>query len=289
MPEIKPQKIGVAISGGWIRAAAAIGVLEVLEENGIAISMVSGCSAGCAVASVYAAGNLEPFKRRLMWGSKREYWHTLSDAKLSKNGIFAGQRAIKFWQEFLGEKEFSDLDKKLFLAASDLVTCEPVILDHGPVAEAVQAAVTIPGLFIPRKYDSRFLTDGGFHNLIPSKILYDNGCDFVIAVDISISPNFLTRLIGNYFKKRRRQDVVCDLPVKLPRSIGFFSSIFQGFKMLFGQLDSLYHSNYRYDILIKPEISDIGRLRIDRVDYLVKRGREATYNSLTELHKKIYG
>ena len=68
-----PKRIGLAIGGGFIRSAAAIGVLEVLEENKIPIHLLSGCSAGSGIADAYTTGNLSALKKRLLEPA-REYW-----------------------------------------------------------------------------------------------------------------------------------------------------------------------------------------------------------------------
>ena len=49
-------KVGLVLSGGGIRGVAHIGVLKVLAENKIPISMVAGTSAGAVIATMCACG-----------------------------------------------------------------------------------------------------------------------------------------------------------------------------------------------------------------------------------------
>jgi len=52
----KKEKIGLALSGGGARGLAHIGVLEVLQKEGIPIDMIAGTSAGALIGAVYAQG-----------------------------------------------------------------------------------------------------------------------------------------------------------------------------------------------------------------------------------------
>src|SRR6218665_505796 len=52
----KPPRIGLALGGGAARGFAHIGIIQVLEENGIKPDLVVGTSAGSLVAALYASG-----------------------------------------------------------------------------------------------------------------------------------------------------------------------------------------------------------------------------------------
>jgi len=53
---IKKPKVGIALSGGSTHGAAHIGVLKVLEREGVKVDMIAGTSAGALVGCAYAAG-----------------------------------------------------------------------------------------------------------------------------------------------------------------------------------------------------------------------------------------
>ena len=53
-PAPKPPRVGLALGGGAARGFAHIGVLQVLEENGIKPDIIVGTSAGSVVAALYA-------------------------------------------------------------------------------------------------------------------------------------------------------------------------------------------------------------------------------------------
>jgi len=282
--ESKKKIVGLAISGGWIRAAAAIGVIEILEENGIKISMVSGCSAGAIVASVYAAGSLDHFRKRFKSGKFREYWQVMFEPAFPRQGLLRGSRVKEFWKEFVGEKNFAELEKPLYLAATDLNSLSGVIIESGNVAEAMQACIGVPGMFVPVMSEEHVLSDGGNLNLIPSQILYDRGADYVIAVDISKYPNLITQTYGNFKKLIGHKEAVClNKPKSCPRRLGLFRLMWRAANLTATHLKNFSHASYHYDILIRPDVIGVKRWDIAKVDYLVKRGREAALRQLLKI------
>jgi len=282
------KKVGIAISGGWIRAMAAIGVIEIFEENDVEIDLVSGCSAGSWVAAAYAAGSLKKFRDRFRKGTWKEYWKVIFEPTVPKQGLFKGERTREFYKEFVGEKNFSDLDKKLFVTVTDLKTLLPVVLEEGSVVDAIQASVTVPGMFVPikhQKHQGKILADGGNFTLIPSEVLYKNGADYVIATDVSQSPNVFNRTLGKIKKKVPHQKRENNKPKRESHNI--FHLIWRAANLSSSKIDNFYSSSYRYDILVKPDIVDVKRWHINRVDYLVQRGREAGLLALNQIKKDL--
>ncbi|TKI97928.1 patatin-like phospholipase family protein, partial [Bacillus cereus] len=62
---------------------------------------------------------------------------------------------------------------------------EKVVFTSGPVADAVRASISVPGVFVPEKIDGRLLVDGGVIDRIPVSVVKELGADIVIAVDVS--------------------------------------------------------------------------------------------------------
>ena len=54
-----------------------------------------------------------------------------------------------------------------------------------PIADAVRASISIPGIFVPEKIDGRLLVDGGVIDRVPVSVVKEMGADIVIAVDVS--------------------------------------------------------------------------------------------------------
>ncbi len=50
------MKLGLCLSGGGIKGASHVGVLQALEDENIKIDYISGTSSGSIVATLYAIG-----------------------------------------------------------------------------------------------------------------------------------------------------------------------------------------------------------------------------------------
>lgn len=280
------KKVGLAIGGGFIRSTASIGVIEVLEENQIPIDLISGCSSGAAVAAAYAAGTLKNLKERLIKGPRREYWRVIFEPTFPFEGLLKGERNRKFFEEFVGDKNFSDLEKKLLIMATDLISMKEVLIDSGRVGRAIQAATTVPGIFVPVKENGRILVDGGNFNLIPSKILYQNGSDYVIGIYTAQLPNLITRFLSN-FKRLQKRDQIIEARKIQSLDLNIFQVISRAVKISSGQIKNFYHSSYPYDLLISPDLKGVKRWHISRVSKLVEEGRQAALAVIPQIKKDL--
>lgn len=178
-------KIGLALSGGGARGLAHIGVLKVLERQGIAIDLLAGTSMGGMVAAAYAAGLTPEYMEQeaLRMASPRRLL-SLADPTLPRRGLFEGQKITEYLADRLGECTFKDLRCPLRLMAVDLEGNRAVILDKGRVTDAVRATIALPGLFKPVEREGELLVDGGLLDDIPAGVVREMGADIVIAVDV---------------------------------------------------------------------------------------------------------
>jgi NTE family protein len=178
-------KIGLALSGGGARGLAHIGVLKVLERQGIAIDLLAGTSMGGMVAAAYAAGLTPEYMEQeaLRMASPRRLL-SLADPTLPRRGLFEGQKITEYLADRLGECTFKDLRCPLRLMAVDLEGNRAVILDKGRVTDAVRATIALPGLFKPVEREGELLVDGGLLDNIPAGVVREMRADIVIAVDV---------------------------------------------------------------------------------------------------------
>ncbi|MFA6215505.1 MAG: patatin-like phospholipase family protein [Patescibacteria group bacterium] len=286
-PKIPKIKVGLAISGGFIRATAAIGVIEVLTENNIPIDLLAGCSSGSAVAAAYAAGTLPQLKKRLVEGRRRDFWNVIIEPTMPKAGLLKGERNRVFFEEFVGDKKFSDLDKKLILAVTDLASMEEMMITEGPVGKAIQAATAVPGIFVPVNWAGKIIIDGGNFNMIPSKPLYDSGADYVIAVYVSRDPSFVTRFFSNFKRVKKSRETICSMKNNGLCNLNIIQTMWRVFVLSATEINNLYHHAYRYDALIKPDISRVRRYHVNSVQYCINEGRKAAMAALPQIKQDL--
>jgi len=182
------MKIGVALGAGSAKGLAHIGVLQVLEENGIKPDVVAGTSMGAVVGGAYAAGiSLEQLERVAL-SIKKENMKQLLPRQLSLKGMVSNEGVKRFLEQFLDAKKIEELPLKFGCVATDIYTGEEIRLTKGPIVEAILASAAIPSFFPVVEHKGRFLADGGLVNPVPVSLARSLGADFVIGVNvISIS------------------------------------------------------------------------------------------------------
>ena len=206
-------KIGLALSGGGIRGIAQVGVLKVLEEENIPVDMIVGSSIGGVVGALYASGyspeeiidivrttewasilSDSPQRSALFLGEKEKKGRALLQFRLDPikpvipEAFSLGQTLHTIFFELIlnatyHAMDFEHLRTPLRIIATDMLTGEKVVLDHGDLAKAMRATVGIPLLFTPVEYGNDTLVDGGVLDNIPVMETRNSGADIVIAVD----------------------------------------------------------------------------------------------------------
>ena len=185
-------KIGLALSGGGARGLAHIGVLKVLEREGIRVDFLAGTSMGGVIAAGYAAGFDSAYLEQE--AQRMSSWRNLLplvDRSLPGLGLVKGERVRDYLASHIGEMTFDQLRIPLALVAVDLLTGEEVLLRSGVLADAVRATISLPGVFAPYPLDGRLLVDGGALNNLPADVVRGMGAEVVIAVDVSADAELL--------------------------------------------------------------------------------------------------
>jgi NTE family protein len=183
--EIGHCRIGLALSAGGAKGLAHIGVIQVLEENGIEVDVIAGSSMGAYVASVWAMGcdgqHMEKLAREVegRWGR----WKLIDPAFPPRKGFIRGEAVIARLRRTLGDSHFSDLARPLRIVATDLNTLDRVIFCTGEVTRAVHASSAIPGVCVPVEIDGETYVDGGVAEPLPVDVLSEMGVDKIIAVN----------------------------------------------------------------------------------------------------------
>ena len=156
-------KIGLALGSGGARGIAHIGVIKALLEAGIPIHMIAGTSMGALVGACYAADTNIALLEDIALKSNLRKMAQLLDPKLTllSAGILHGGRVENFLKSIIGDKQIEDCEIPYSAIATDIRTGKEMILNKGPLLKAVRASISIPVVFVPVKYGSAYLVDGG--------------------------------------------------------------------------------------------------------------------------------
>jgi NTE family protein len=177
--------VAVVLGGGGCRGYGHIGVIRVLEANGLKPDLVVGSSVGSLVGALYASGmRAEELERH----GERVNPNLLRDWIFPKLGLFGGEGIARFVRERVKAPDIESLPLRFAAVATDLRSGEAVILERGDLGRAVQASSSAPGLLEPVTLAGRLLVDGNLAAPVPVAAARRLGARKVIAVDVTFPP-----------------------------------------------------------------------------------------------------
>jgi len=183
---LKNIKIGLALGGGAARGFAHIGVIKVLEANGIVPDIVVGTSAGSLVGALYAAGNNGLALNKLALEMDEA---EISDWSVpffsSATGVLKGEALQNYVNRTVNYVPLEKLKMRFGAVATDLNSGLPILFQRGNTGVAIRASSAVPSIFQPVKIGDHYYVDGGLVSPVPVRFARQMGADFVIAVNIS--------------------------------------------------------------------------------------------------------
>src|SRR3989338_5170394 len=189
LPEKQEPRIGLALGGGGARGLAHIGVLKVLEEEGVPIHRIGGASVGAVIGALYAGGvsttEMEEMSSEIGWSSLTNYSRLAMVRLVLIEQPLSSKNMEVYLEKHLQVKRFDELKIPFACEATDLQTGEREVFKEGPVALAARASANIPGLFEPVVFRHRYLVDGGLVGNIPTDLVSLIGADVIIAVNVT--------------------------------------------------------------------------------------------------------
>jgi len=254
----KSKRVGVALGGGAVWAFAHIGVLEVLEENGILVDGVAGTSAGSIVGAFYAFGlKLHEIKEIALSLTLSDVFHW----KVSKLGLSQTDRIRKLIEDKVGDVKVGDAKLPLFITATDLLNSEPYVFNEDtPLSLAVSASCAIPGVFVPVEYRGRVFVDGSLLADVNCKVLKENGFDVVIGVELN-----------SYMKKKKPSNM--------------FEVILESFQSM---VEKSNRELEKYsDVMIKVDMESVGRFEIEKAPLVLQKGREKAFEFIDTIKSLV--
>ena len=192
------KRISLVIGSGGTKCVAAIGLWRVLQEEGIRVDNVVGCSGGSLYGAKIANGTDADDMGELsktLWTSDimQGYTESLKASKdgtlrfTERSGLVDDTALNKNLEKVFGKLSFSDLQLPLKIVATDMLNGEKVILSQGSLFEAIRASVAIPIIFPPWEVNGRLLIDGAASDPLPVDVAIQDGADIIIAMGFPLS------------------------------------------------------------------------------------------------------
>jgi NTE family protein len=247
--------VALVLGGGGCRGYSHIGVLRVMEREGLKPDLIVGSSAGSIVAALYAAGLSAGAIERL---GARLNPNMLRDWVFPRLGIFSGTGIARFVRAHAGDRRIESLPLRFAAVATDLRNGERVILDNGDIGLAVQASSSMPGLLEPVRFGPRLLVDGNIASPVPVDAARKLGAKRVVAVDVTFPPG------------------QADLSDP-------FDAIYQGFSILTRKL--ALEERASAELSIEPQIAEHHEMSTQVIAQHISAGEQAATAALPRLRR----
>jgi NTE family protein len=281
-------KIGLTLSGGGARGIAHIGVLKVLEEEGIKVDFITGTSMGSIVGGLYAIGysasELEKIMLEQNWDeilldeislrsismeekdaiSRYIGSFPIEEGKVNLPvGLVAGQMVHSLISKLCISvhhiEEFSNLPIPFLCIATDIETGEIIVLKDGFLPDAIRASMSIPSVFAPIEINGQLLVDGGLVKNFPVSNVIEMGADIIIGVDVGVP----------LYNKKKLNSLVKIMNQAIS---------FQG-------MESTIQERKLCDVLIEPAVDDFSIMDFEKAKELIALGEEAGRKMLPQIRQ----
>jgi predicted acylesterase/phospholipase RssA len=266
----------VALGGGAARGMAHLGVLKILDENGIVPDVIVGTSVGAMTGILYSTGmngdylanqfaaGLEPswFLRQLPSGG---YWYLLDKYRRHR---FEGML-----RKYLHDWKLEQLATPCLSVTLDLVGGHTVVRERGDAVQAILESINLPILSAPICRNGQVLVDGGFVNNIPADLLASQGCNFSIAV--SVTAKIKRQFAGN----------TPETPTSAMRTPSSLRTLFRTLEVQNFNLNRI--GAQPADVVIEPEVIDFDLSEFMRARELAAVGERAAREKVAKIKQLL--
>ena len=190
-PEGTRRRIALVLSGGAARGFAHLGVLRVLDREGLRPDLVVGTSAGALVGALYASGMPVAEIERAAEELDSTVLFDFDPVRAVLGGVGLGLLPGAQLEAFLRQRLAEPIERfplAFAAVAADMETGEVVPLNQGDAARAVRASCAVPGLYAPVRARGRLLADGQVVSALPVLTARRLGAVRTVAVDVVYPP-----------------------------------------------------------------------------------------------------
>ncbi len=257
------RTLALVLGGGGSRGLAHLGVLEVLEREGIPIGLIVGTSMGAIVGAMYAYG--------LPVAGIAQRLETMQGLNMFGGNVFTARGRQASMSEQLAKElngiHFEELKIPLLVTAVDMVSGQEVVLQHGSVVSAVLASSAVPVVFPPVELNGMQLMDGGVIDSVCTEAAYQRGWGVdpakpILAVDVY--PPLSTELVwADPFTTALSVDLPFDLPFSntvWAKTPGAMAALWRSFRVLAWYVHERRLAECPPQVLLRPELGSLGSL-----------------------------
>ena len=256
---VRPAKIALVLGAGTSKGFAHVGVLKVLESNGVPLHMIVGTSAGSFVGSLSAHG-FNAFQIQKMSFSLEK--NDIIDLALPDNGFVKGEKLEEYVNTMVNNTPLEKMRIPFYAVATDLQNGQEVIFGRGNTGKAVRASCSVPGIFRPVKIEGRMYIDGGVVSPVAVDAAKRMGADVVIAVDVASAVSSV------------QPETTID-------------TILQAVSIMYSKLTAIQIG--KADVVIRPKVGYIASDDFSKRHEAVLEGEKAALEALPAIQRIIAG
>lgn len=304
------KKIALALGSGSARGMAHIGVIQRLQELGIAPDIICGASIGALIGGCYLTGKLDHFADWIQHLSNAQVFHYMSISLTATGGVAHATRLMDFFTAEYGNPNIESLPLPFAAVATDLYRGREVWLQRGPLWNAVRASIAIPGVLTPVAKDDAWLVDGGLVNPVPVSVCRALGGDIIIGVDLNSDIVGRRRVISDVAAPsheelaEEEEAVAADLSAfarfthslkeaaanlrseesdPKPAAPGTLSVMMSAINIMQDRITRSRLAGEPADIMLWPRLGHIGLLEFSKAGEAIEEGRDAIDRMLPAL------
>jgi NTE family protein len=256
-PPPRAPKVALVLGAGAAKGFAHIGVLKVLEADGVPIHMIVGTSAGSFVGSLYAYGYDAYRLQMLSFSVERG---DIADFTVPDNGFIKGDKIEEYLNKAVRNTPLERMRIPFYAVATDIREGREFVFGRGDAGKAVRASCAIPGIFRPVRIGDRIYVDGGVVSPVAVDAARKLGADVVVAVDVSADA-------GGPAPETTIETILV--------SVGIMYA-----KLAASQLT-------RADIVIRPKVGHIGSADFTRRHEAILEGEKAAQAALPRIRSLL--
>jgi NTE family protein len=177
------RRVGIVLGAGGARGLCHIGVLRALERAGISLDLIVGTSIGGLVGGIAAMGADGDALLRAFRGVAADFRRLVVDVSFRPGTLLRGDKKRALLQSKTAGVDIADLTVPFRVVAADLVSAREVVMESGPLWQALDATTAIPTIFPPVSARNQRLVDGWIINPLPADVARREGADLLIGID----------------------------------------------------------------------------------------------------------
>lgn len=299
--------IGVALGSGAAKGWSHIGILEVLESEGISADIVVGSSIGAYVGAAYVSGVLEELREWTMALRWTEVARML-DVSFHGGGLVEGNEVLQLLSRIGVGGDIEALDKRFAAVATDFRSGREHWFQTGDILEAVRASISLPGIITPKQIEGEWFLDGGLVNPVPVSVCRAMGATFVIAVNLNgdivhhVKPGKQKPVKNSSGIAEMLEKPLSALPISWKEgTVNSMSQFFAPREARPGYFEILAYSiNIMQDritrsrlagdpphVFINPRLGAMGIFDFDDAEQAIEEGRRSALHALPEIQYQL--